>query len=153
MHKDIKWANKELKGLTHDILNDLTAQKLSRIENGKIAATMINSNQGKKNAKSGHMKSIQKIGCSLGGVKGGIVTRDSGKLKIATKLANEANIQKYGTRIVATNINTNKRIDFLSIRQAEKHLKIQAPIIRKIIRGLQEKTRCGWTFELKKGVR
>jgi hypothetical protein len=30
MHKDIKWANKEIKGLSHNKLNKLTADKLNR---------------------------------------------------------------------------------------------------------------------------
>lgn len=37
MHKNIKWANKELPGLSHDELNKLTYQQLTRIENGKNA--------------------------------------------------------------------------------------------------------------------
>mgnify|MGYP003349433817 CR=1 FL=1 len=40
--------------------------------------------------------------------------------------------------------------DLVNLNIAERDLKIQAPIIRKILRGLQPKTRCGWTFDYKK---
>lgn len=149
MFKNIKWANKELPGLSHDELNKLTENILSKKENGLYAATHINKNQGKKNAQSGHMKNIQTIGAPLGGKIGGIVTRDTGKLKEHSLLGNKANAEKYGVKIYAFNLNTKESYEYISIRDAERKLKIQAPIIRKILRGLQPKTRCGWTFEYK----
>ena len=109
----------------------------------------INKSQGKKNALSGHMKSIQPLGCSIGGKIGGVVTKTSGKLKENGKLGNEANQQKYGVRIIASNLLSEECWEYISIREAERDLKIQAPIIRKILRGNQPKTRCGWTFEYK----
>ena len=39
MHKNIKWADKEIKGLSHNKLNELTAQTLTRIENGEHDTT------------------------------------------------------------------------------------------------------------------
>jgi hypothetical protein len=149
MQKNIKWANKELPGLTHEDLLQITISNLSKKENGLLAATQVNFNQGKKNAQSGHMKSIQPLGCSIGGKIGGTITRDSGKLKENGKLGNESNQQKYGVRIIATNLLSEECWEYISIREAERDLKIQAPIIRKILRGLQPKTRCGWTFEYK----
>lgn len=136
-------------------LEDLSDEKyslssMSKKENGKLTATKINNNQGKKNAKSGHMKNIQKIGASLGGKIGGVVTKSNGKLKENGILGNRANAEKYGIRIYATNLNTNECWEYISIRETERDLKIQAPIIRKILKGLQPKTRCGWTFRYKK---
>ena len=63
MHKDIKWANKELKGLSHDKLNELTAQKLTRIENGKQTIADNSSFEGRSkggqtNVKTGHIQSL-----------------------------------------------------------------------------------------------
>jgi hypothetical protein len=144
---------KEFKSKSLIGLDDLADEKyslssISKKENIKVAL-QHSKLQGKKNAESGHMKSIQKIGCSIGGKVGGIMTRDSGKLKEHSKLGNEANAQKYGTRIYATNLNTEECWEYISIREAERDLKIQAPIIRKILRGLQPKTRCGWTFKYK----
>lgn len=132
-------------------LDDLSDERyslssISKKENGNLAATKINKNQGKKNAQSGHMKKIQKIGAYLGGKIGGITTRDNGKLKQHGILGNQANAEKYGKRIYATNEITNQCWQYISIREAERDLKIQAPIIRKILKGLQPKTRCGWTF-------
>lgn len=112
-------------------------------------AKNINKTQGKKNAASGHMKRIQKIGCSIGGKKSGINKSKQYLLKIG-EIASESNRQKYGVRIIATNLNTKECWEYISIREAERDLDIQAPIIRKILRGKQPKTRCGWTFEYKK---
>jgi len=80
--------------------NKFSTKSITSRDNGKFAALEVNKNQGKKNADSGHMKKIQKLGSSLGGKIGGIITRDNGNLMIATKKANEANKQKYGIRIV-----------------------------------------------------
>jgi hypothetical protein len=124
-------------------------QRLGK-KNGVIFGKIWGKINGKKNVESGHMKVIQKIGASLGGKVGGVVTRDSGKLKEHAKLGNEANQQKYGKRIIAYNQNTEKCWEYISIRECERDLKIQAPIIRKILKGNQPKTRCGWIFEYKK---
>lgn len=115
-------------------------------ENGKKAATDVNYNQGKKNAKSGHMKRIQPLGSSKGGKIGGIITRDNGKLKENGLLGNEVNQQKHGKRIIAENIITEECWEYISIREAERDTKVQAPIIRKILKGEQEKTKKGWKF-------
>jgi hypothetical protein len=50
MYKNIKWANKELPGLSHDELNKLTYQQLAASETGKY------------NAESGLLKRIAKKG-------------------------------------------------------------------------------------------
>ena len=149
MQKDIKWANKELPGLTHEDLLEITISNLSKKENGLLAATQVNFNQGKKNAQSGHMKSIQPLGASIGGKVSASKKPKEHFIEIG-KLGNEANQQKYGVRIFATNLNTEECWEYISIREAERDLNIQAPIIRKILKGLQPKTRCGWTFEYKK---
>lgn len=54
MHKEIKWGNKELPGLSHDELTKLTNKKLANIENGK--------RQGALNTKSGQVGEAGKIG-------------------------------------------------------------------------------------------
>lgn len=144
---NIQWKKSTI---DYDKLSELSHEKIVKQTNGKLAATIVNKNQGKKNAKNGHMKEIQKIGASLGGKVGGVVTRDSGKLKEHSKLGNEANQQKYGKRIIAYNQNTEECWEYISIRECERDLKIQAPIIRKIIKGNQPKTKCGWSFEYKK---
>ena len=142
-----QFKSKPLIGL--DDLSDerYSLSSISKKENGILVATKTNNNQGKKNAQSGHMKNIQKIGASLGGKIGGTITRDSGKLKENGILGNQANAEKYGVRIYATNLNTKEVCQYISIREAERVLKIQAPIIRKILKGNQPKTRCGWTFK------
>ena len=144
--KNIEWKKSSI---DYNKLNNLNHRDITSSENGLYAATQINKNQGKKNAESGHMKLIQPLGSSLGGKIGGIITRDNGKLKENSILGNRANAEKYGVRIYATNLNTEEIWEYISIREAERDLKIQAPIIRKILRGLQPKTRCGWTFEYK----
>jgi hypothetical protein len=147
MTKNIEWKKSSI---DYDKLNELNHKTLTSSENGLYTATKINKNQGKKNAESGHMKSIQPLGASLGGKIGGVITRDNGKLKQNGILGNQANAEKYGVRIYATNLNTKEVCEYISIREAERSLSIQAPIIRKILRGLQPKTRCGWTFRYNK---
>lgn len=144
---NIQWKKSTI---DYDKLSELSHEKIVKQINGKFASTVVNKNQGKKNAKNGHMKKIQKIGASLGGKVGGVITRDSGKLKEHSKLGNEANQQKHGKKIIAYNENTEKCWEYISIRECERDLKIQAPIIRKILKGNQPKTRCGWIFEYKK---
>jgi hypothetical protein len=126
---------------------DLSKYSLKQL-NGLIAATEINNQQGQKNAESGHMKSIQPLGCSIGGKVSASRKSKEHFIEIG-KLGNEANQQKYGVRIIATNLLSEECWEYISIREAERDLKIQAPIIRKILKGNQPKTRCGWTFEYK----
>jgi hypothetical protein len=114
-------------------------------DNGIFAATKVNNQQGQKNAESGHMKSIQKIGCSIGGKVSASRKPKEHFIEIG-KLGNEANQQKHGIRIIATNLNTNECWEYISISEAERDTNTQAPIIRKILRGEQTKTRSGWTF-------
>lgn len=117
--------------------------------NGTKAATEINHHQGKKNAESGHMKNIQKIGAPIGGKIGGVITRNSGKLKENGKLGNEANQQLYGTRIIAYNEKTEECWEYISMHEAARDTDVPTCTIRKILRGDQPKTRTGWYFQKK----
>ena len=180
MHKDIKWANKELKGLTHEDLEKIKVSDIVRSENGRqtisqnssfesrqkagmtnvktghikqlgktygpITAITINKDQGKKNAESGHMKSIQPLGASIGGKVGGAVLRDSGKLLEHSKLGNEANQQKYGERIIGKNLITGECWEYISKHEASRDTDVPTCTIRKILKGDQPKTKTGWTF-------
>lgn len=91
-------------------------------------------------------KEQRKEWAAIGGKIGGVTLRDSGKLLEYSKLGNEANVKKYGKAVFAHNIQTYDVKQFDSIGQAEKYCKIQSSTITKILRGLQPKTRCGWTF-------
>lgn len=86
----------------------------------------------------------------IGGNIGGKITSSKYNMKEISKLGNEANIKKYGKSIFAHNIKTFEVKEFDSIGQAERYCEIQSSIIRKILKGLQPKTRCGWTFDYKK---
>jgi hypothetical protein len=136
--------NIKIEGLEDGDLSKYTLKQL----NGLIAATEINNQQGQKNAESGHMKSIQPLGASIGGKVSASRKSKEHFIEIG-KLGNEVNQQKYGVRIIATNLLSEECWEYISIREAERDLKIQAPIIRKILKGNQPKTRCGWTFEYK----
>jgi hypothetical protein len=140
--KDFK--SKPLIGLDDLSDNNFTLQRLSQIEVGKVTGKII----GMKNTESGHMKRIQKIGAPIGGKISGLKKSKEFLLEIGKK-ASTSNAEKYGVRIYAINLNTEECLEYISIREAERALKIQAPIIRKILRGLQPKTRCGWTFNYK----
>ena len=54
MHKDIKWADKELKGLTHDTLSKFNIQKLAQIEAGKSNKGIKHSEETKKKWSEAH---------------------------------------------------------------------------------------------------
>lgn len=81
-----------------------------------------------------------------GGKIGGIITASKYDMKERGKLGGKATIEKYGKSIFANNLITFEVKQFNSIRQAERYCEIQTAIIRKILNGLQPKTRCGWTF-------
>ena len=70
MHKDIKWADKELKGLTHDTLSKFSIKKLAQIESGKSTTNFI--------------KNRTKQSCSKGGKVGGKTTGN--KIKNGEKI-------------------------------------------------------------------
>ena len=147
VQKEINESNKVLGKFT-DKQNEWFESNVLK-NNGTLAATQVNNKQGQKNAESGHMKSIQTLGCSIGGKVSASKKPKEHFIELG-KLGNEANQQKYGIRIIATNLITEESWEYISIREAERDLKIQAPIIRKILKGNQPKTRCGWTFEYKK---
>jgi hypothetical protein len=76
MHKNIKWANKELPGLSHDELNKLTYQQLVRSENGKQTILQNGSFEsrsrgGKTNKETGHIQKLGKKWGSINILKGG----------------------------------------------------------------------------------
>lgn len=75
MHKNIKWANKELPGLSHEDLVKLNSSKIGQIEGGKTTGNSLN---GQK-----QIREIQKIGSSLGGKTGasGKSQIESGKIQ------------------------------------------------------------------------
>jgi hypothetical protein len=114
-------------------------------DNGNYAATEINNQQGQKNAVSGHMKKIQKIGCSIGGTISGN-NKTKKELLELSKLGNEANQQKYGIRIIATNLITGECWEYISKHEAARDTAVPTCTIRKILRGDQTKTKTGWTF-------
>jgi hypothetical protein len=136
MPKEIKWGNIPMKG--EDIAGKLTIQRISQQEKS-------DNGQGKKNVKSGHMKRIQKKGCSIGG-KVSSSKKTSDDMKRISKFGNQANIEKHGVKVKAINLITNEIKYFDSIGLAEKYTNIQSVTITKILRGLQPKTRTGWTF-------
>lgn len=145
MNKNIEWKKSNI---DYSKLNEISHKTLSSSQNVKKAYEK-NKNQGKKNAASGHMKKIQKIGCIIGGIISGNLKSKEQLTKIG-KLGNEANIKKYGIPLIAKNILTNEIKKFNSIGEAEKYTNVQSVIITKILRGKQPKTRTGWTFEYKK---
>jgi hypothetical protein len=61
MHKDIKWANKELPGLTHEDLENIKVSDIIRSENGRQT---INQNRTIESCSKGG-----KIGGPIGGAK------------------------------------------------------------------------------------
>jgi hypothetical protein len=145
IQKILEQSNKVL-GKYTDIQNEwFNSPKLKN--NGTLAAIKVNNKQGEKNAKSGHMKSIQPLGSSKGGKIGGVILRDSGKLLEHSKLGNEANQQKHGKRIIGTNLITGESWEYISNHEAERDTKVPTCTIRKILRGEQPKTKSGWTFE------
>ena len=145
MHKDIKWADKELKGLTHDNLTKLNVKHFTSKENGIHAATEVNKDQGKKNAESGWMKSIQPLGASIGGTISASRKTKEHFIEIG-KLGNEVNQQKYGERIIGENLITGECWEYISKHEAERDTGVPTCTIRKILKGDQPKTKTGWTF-------
>jgi hypothetical protein len=94
-------------------------------------------------------KEKRKLWASIGGNIGGKITASKYDMKQFSKLGNEANIKKYGKQLYAHNHKTYEVKSFDSIGQAEKYTDVQSVTITKILRGLQPKTRCGWTFSKK----
>jgi hypothetical protein len=138
----IEWKKSTI---DYDVLLKINHKSITSKENGLRVATTINKNQGKKNAKSGHMKYIQKIGCGIGGsVAGKNKTKEY--LKEIGELGNQGNIQKYGISIIGENLITGECWEYPSIGEAERDTNVQSAIITKILRGKQPKTRSGWTF-------
>lgn len=130
-----------IKGLEDGDLSKFSLKKL----NGLIAATEINNQQGQKNAKSGHMKSIQPLGCSIGGKVSASRKSKQHFIEIG-KLGNEANQQKYGERIIGTNLITGESWEYISKHEAARDTNVPTCTIRKILKGQQPKTKTGWTF-------
>lgn len=142
--KNIEWKKSSI---DYDKLNELTHKQITSRENGLLVATKINKNQGKKNSENGHMKSIQKLGASIGGKTIALINEQTGELKKRAINGSKVTKEKYGVHIISTNLITGESITHLSIRDAERYTKIQTPIIRKILKGEQPKTRNGWVFK------
>jgi hypothetical protein len=123
---------------------DLSKYSLKQL-NGLIAATEINNQQGQKNAESGHMKSIQPLGCSIGGTISASRKTKEYFIEIG-KLGNEVNQQKYGERIIGENLITGECWEYISKHEAERNTGVPTCTIRKILKGNQPKTKTGWTF-------
>lgn len=123
---------------------DLSKYSLKQL-NGLIAATEINNQQGQKNAESGHMKSIQPLGCSIGGKVSASRKSKEHFIEIG-KLGNETNQQKYGERIIGENLITGECWEYISKHEAERDTNVPTCTIRKILKGDQPKTKTGWTF-------
>lgn len=146
MSNKIEWKNSKI---DYDKLSELTHDILSKKINGLNAALNVNNKQGQKNAENGHMKEIQKIGCSIGGKKTGL-SKSKEYLKEIGKLGNEVNAQKYGERIIGTNLITGECWEYISKHEAARDTNVPTCTIRKILNGLQPKTKTGWTFDYKK---
>lgn len=76
MHKNIKWANKELPGLTHEDLLKITIADMTRSENGKQTIAVNSSFQsrskgGQKNKNTGHISKLGKKYGAINALKGG----------------------------------------------------------------------------------
>ena len=141
-----EFKTKPLKGLEDLGDERYSLSNIAKRQNGTIAASKVNNEQGKKNAKSGHMKSIQSLGASLGGKIIAMKNVKSGELKKRGLNGARANKEKYGIRISSTNLITGESVEHISIGEAESYTKVQSVIITKILRGLQPKTRNGWVF-------
>lgn len=113
---------------------------------GKIGAKKVLDNKLGIHAAT---KEQRKKWASIGGKVGGKVTSSKYDMKSISKLGNESNIKKYGKPLYAHNHKTYEVIEFDSIGRAERYCKVQSVTITKILRGLQPKTRCGWTFNYK----
>jgi hypothetical protein len=133
--------NIKIEGLEDDDLSKYSLKQL----NGLIAATEINNQQGQKNAESGHMKSIQPMGCSIGGKVSASRKPKEYFIEIG-KSGNEANQQKYGETIIGENLITGECWEYISKHEAERDTGVPTCTIRKILRGDQPKTKTGWTF-------
>jgi hypothetical protein len=139
---NIEWKESKI---NYDELNNLNHKSLTSKENGLYVATQINNKQGQKNAKSGHMKSIQPLGCSIGGKVSASKKPKEYFTEIA-KLGNEANQQKYGERIIGENLITGECWEYISKHEASRDTNVPTCTIRKILKGDHPKTKTGWTF-------
>jgi len=142
MSKNIEWKKSSIDYIK---LNEINHKSITSSKNGYKLATTKNKNQGKKNAATGHMKEIQKVGCSIGGKIAGL-SKSKEYLKKIGKLGNEVNAQKYGERIIATNLITGECWEYISKHEAARDTNVPTCTIRKILKGLQPKTKTGWTF-------
>jgi hypothetical protein len=118
MHKNIKWANKELKGLSHDKLNELTTQKLTRIENGKQTISNNSSFEARQrggltNVQTGHIS-------NLGSVWGPINALNN-EIQYSTQLLGaQAMKEKSSTPIIQMDMDRNVIREWNSINDAKR---------------------------------
>jgi hypothetical protein len=136
----IQWKESKI---NYDELN-LTHKSLTSSENIKIALK-YSKDQGKKNAESGHMKSIQPLGCSIGGKVSASRKPKEHFIEIG-KIGNEVNQQKYGERIIGENLITGECWEYISKHEASRDTDVPTCTIRKILKGVQPQTKTGWTF-------
>ena len=142
MNNKIEWKKSKI---DYDELNDLTHNIITKKLNGLNAALNVNNKQGQKNAESGHMKSIQPLGASIGGIVSASKKTKEHFIEIG-KLGNEVNQQKYGERIIGENLITGECWEYISKHEAERDTDVPTCTIRKILKGDQAKTKTGWTF-------
>jgi len=113
--------------------------------NGNILASKWAKINGIRCRDSGHIQTIQKIGCVLGGqVSGNKKTKEY--MTELSKLGVKANIQNYGIKLRAINKDTNEISVFDSIGQAESALNIASCLISRCLRGKQRYSK-GYSFE------
>lgn len=142
MNNKIEWKESKI---NYSELSELTHNIISKKINGLNAALNVNNQQGQKNAATGHMKSIQPLGCSIGGKVSASKKPKEHFIEIG-KLGNQANQQKYGERIIGENLITGECWEYISKHEAERDTGIPTCTIRKILTGKQPKTKTGWTF-------
>jgi hypothetical protein len=95
---------------------------------------------GKKNAESGHMKNIQKIGCSISGKQ----NVESGHLARITKLANIANRKP----IIQYDLDGNIIREYNSVKAAGLNFNTKPHYISRVLRGERAHYK-GYTFKYK----
>ena len=91
MHKNIKWANKELPGLSHEDLVKLNSSKIGKIEGGKTTGNI--------HKESGHIQRLNNFAReedqrSEAGKLGGAKNVETGWIKEFGKIGTSAAIEK-----------------------------------------------------------
>lgn len=127
--------------MLHDVYGKHLGKKYGKLGAEKVVKEKLGIHSATKEQRSIWGKESGKIG--------GKVTSSKYDMKERGRVGGKKTTEKYGKSVFANNLITFEVKEFDSIRQAERYCEIQAPIIRKILRRLQPKTRCGWTFNYK----